>query len=166
MGAGEARGTLGSMTEPSKTWKEVVAPDEEARFERYAAQLAQLQADSTGGGSPGRALHHKGHGGFEASLEVLGDLPGRARQGLFARPGRYEALVRFSNGASRLQRDDAGDVRGIAVKVLGVDGDKVLGKARTQDFLAILSPATPFRTADEFVAMVWAARSPALACRA
>jgi hypothetical protein len=151
------------MTAPSKTWKEVVPADEDARFERYAAQLAQLQADSARGGSPGRALHHKGHGGFEAILEVLGDLPEHARQGLFAKPGRYDALVRFSNGASRVKKDDAGDVRGVAVKVLGVDGVKVLGEARTQDFLAILSPATPFRTADEFVAMVLAARSPALA---
>jgi hypothetical protein len=151
------------MTEPSKDWKEVIPADEDARFERHAAQLAQLQALSAAGAAPGRALHHKGHGGFEASLEVLGDLPAHARHGLFAKPARYDALVRFSNGASRVQKDDAGDVRGIAVKVLGVDGPKVLGTARTQDFLAILSSATPFRTADEFVAMVWAARSPALA---
>ena len=151
------------MTEPSKDWKEVAPADEDARFERYAGQLAQLQAQSAGGGAPGRALHHKGHGGLEASFEVLGDLPEHARHGLFAKAGRYDALVRFSNGASRVQKDDAGDVRGIAVKVLGVDGAKVLGTARTQDFLAILSSATPFRTADEFVAMVWAARSPALA---
>ena len=151
------------MAEPSKDWKEAPSADEDARFERYATQLAQLQAQSAGGRSPGRALHHKGHGGFEATLEVLGNLPEHARHGLFARPGRYDALVRFSNGASRIQKDDIGDVRGIAVKVLGVDGAKVLGSARTQDFLAILSSATPFRTADEFVAMVWAARSPALA---
>jgi len=151
------------MTEPSKDWREVRSGDEDARFERYAAQLSQLQTESAAGRSPGRALHHKGHGGFEATLEVLGDLPEHARQGLFARPGRYDAVVRFSNGASRRQKDDAGDVRGIAVKVLGVEGAKVLGTARTQDLLAILSPVTPFRTADEFVAMVWAARSPALA---
>jgi len=86
---------------------------------------------------PGRALHHKGLGGFEASLEVLGELPEPARHGLFAHPGKYDALVRYSNGASAVPKDDAGDVRGIAVKV--------------------------FRNADEFVAMVWGARSPALA---
>jgi hypothetical protein len=151
------------MAAPSKDWKEVVPADEQARFERYASQLAQLQASNARGGVPGRALHHKGLGGFEASLEVLGDLPEPARYGLFARPGKYDALVRYSNGASAVQRDDAADVRGIAVKVLGVDGPKVLGTARTQDFLAILSSATPFRSADEFVAMVWAARNQALA---
>ena len=151
------------MTNPSTDWKEVIPTDEDARFERYAAQLAQLQAQNAIAGTPGRAPHHKGTGAFEASLEILADLPAHARHGLFAKPARYDALVRFSNGASRVQKDDAGDVRGIAVKVLGVDGPKVLGTARTQDFLAILSPATPFRNADEFVAMVWAARNPALA---
>jgi hypothetical protein len=151
------------MAAPSKDWKEVIPPDEDARFARYASQLVQLQAANARGGVAGRALHHKGTGGFEASLEVLGDLPEHARHGLFARPGKYDALVRYSNGASAVQKDDAGDVRGIAVKVLGVDGEKVLGTARTQDLLAILSSATPFRNADEFVAMVWGARNPALA---
>lgn len=137
--------------------------DEDARFERYATQLAELALANARGGVTGRALHHKGVGGFDASLEVLDGLPEHARHGLFARPGRYGAFVRFSNGASKVQRDDAGDVRGVAVKVLGVDGPKVLGSARTQDFLAILSSATPFRTADEFVPMVLAARNPVLA---
>jgi hypothetical protein len=151
------------MGTPSKDWKEVVSPGEEARFEQYAKQLAELQRENRASGVAGRALHHKGLGGFEATFEVLGGLPDHARHGLFAKPGRHDTLVRFSNGASRVQKDDAGDVRGVAVKVLGVDGEKVLGTARTQDFLAILSSATPFRTADEFVQMVWAARSPALA---
>jgi hypothetical protein len=110
-----------------------------------------------------RALHAKSHGGFEASFEILGDLPDHARQGLFATPKTYEAIVRYSNGGGAVKHDSAGDVRGIAVKVLGVDGEKVLGDARTQDFLAILSSSTPFKTADEFVAVVWAMRSPPLA---
>jgi hypothetical protein len=148
---------------PSTDWKEVVPPGEEARFEVYAAQLAELQSRNARGGTKRRALHAKGHGGFVARLEVLPDLPEPARHGLFARPATYDALVRFSNGAGAIQRDRQGDVRGVAVKVLGVDGEKVLGDARTQDFLAILSSATPFRTADEFVALVWATRSPALA---
>lgn len=148
---------------PSTDWKEVVPPGEEARFEGYAAQLAELQTLNARGGAKRRALHAKGHGGFVARLEVLPDLPEPARHGLFARPATYDALVRFSNGAGAIQRDRQGDVRGVAVKVLGVDGKKVLGDARTQDFLAILSSATPFRTADEFVALVWATRSPALA---
>ena len=62
-----------------------------------------------------------------------------------------------------MQADEPGDVRGMAVKVLGVTGPKVLGTANTQDFLGILQTATPFRTADEFVGIVWASRDPLLA---
>jgi hypothetical protein len=151
------------MSQPSTGWKEVVPADEEARFARYASELAALTAANAQSGIRGRALHHKGVGGFAASLEILERLPPHAQHGLFARPGRYDAWVRFSNGASRVQRDGAGDVRGIAVKVLGVLGPKVLGDARTQDFLGILSSATPFRSADDFARMVLAVQNPALA---
>jgi hypothetical protein len=148
---------------PSTSWKESPEADEDARFERYAQQFVALQQRNRANGRAGRALHHKGHGIYEAKLEIFGDLPEHARHGLFARPATYEALVRYSNGSGKLQADKVGDVRGIAVKVLGVAGDKVLGDAATQDLLAILSSATPFRTADEFVAVVWATRSPPLA---
>ena len=114
-------------------------------------------------GRVGRALHHKMHGGFEARLEILGDLPEHARHGLFAAPKVYDALVRYSNGSSAVADDEKADVRGLAVKVFDVDGPKVLGTARTQDFLGILQSSTPFRSADEFVGIIYASRSPLLA---
>ena len=154
------------MTDPAPAtdWQEVVAADEDTRFELYAERLVTLQREHADGGAVvRRALHAKGHGLFEASLEVAGDVPEHARHGLFAKPATYEALVRFSNGSGKLQADTAGDVRGIAIKVLGVGGDKVLGNAATQDLLGVLSPAVPFRNPEEFVAVVWALRAPALA---
>lgn len=147
----------------STTWREIAPADEDARFERYAKQLVALQVRNAERGAIGRALHHKSHGVYEATLEIDADVPAHARHGLFAKPARYEALVRYSNGSGKVAADRVGDVRGLAVKVLGVDGTKVLGDAATQDFLAIVSPATPFRTADEFVAVVWAMRSKPLA---
>lgn len=144
----------------STDWKETPASDEDARFEEYAQRLATLQR--TNGGTH-RALHAKGHGVLEAKLTVADNLPGHARHGLFAKPATYEALVRYSNGASKVESDKVGDVRGVAIKVLGVAGKKVLGDAPTQDFLAILSSAIPFRGPDDFVAVVWATRNKALA---
>lgn len=152
--------------EPSTEWQEEIAADEPARFERLAEQLRELQRRTSRRGGAGRALHRKGHVGVEASFEVLDGLPAPARQGLFASPGRYRAYVRFSNGASAHQADGKGDVRGIAIKLLGVPGKKVipgLEAATTQDFLLIQSPATPFRSPDEFVRFVRAAASPATA---
>lgn len=145
------------------TWKEHSDPEEEARFEGYAAWIAELQKRNQRAGKAGRALHHKGHGVFEARFVVKDGLPEEARHGLFAKPGTYEALVRYSNGGPKVQSDKVADVRGIAVKVLGVEGEKVLGTAATQDFLGILSSSGPFESADDFMKVVWAARSPALA---
>ena len=144
-------------------WKETIAADEDQRFGLYAERIVTLQKKNGAGGALRRGLHAKGHGILEASFEVAADVPEQARHGLFAKPGTYEALVRFSNGSGKVQADKVGDVRGIAVKVLGVTGKKVLGDAPTQDFLGVLSPMLPFKDADEFMAVVWAIRSPPLA---
>jgi hypothetical protein len=111
-------------------------------------------------GRTGRALHVNIRGGVEARLEIFDNLPDHARHGLFAQPRTYDALVRYSNGASRHLRDDhrAGDFRGLAVKVLGVDGPKCVGDAHTQDFLCIQASSTPFRGPDQFVGVLWAFR--------
>jgi len=152
-------------SEPSTEWREEVAPDEDARFTRLAEQLREIQRRHSKRRA-GRALHRKGHVGVEASFEVLGELPAPAAQGLFAKPGRYRVYVRFSNGSAAHQGDHKGDVRGVAIKVLGVAGQKIipgLEAAPTQDFLFIQSPSTPFNGPDEFVAFVRAAASPATA---
>jgi hypothetical protein len=155
----------GMASEPSTEWREEVAPDEDTRFLRLAEQLREVQRRRNQR-QAGRALHRKGHGGVEASFEVLGDLPAPAAQGLFANPGRYRAYVRFSNGSSAHQPDRRGDVRGVAIKVLGVAGTKLipgLEAAPTQDFLLIQSRSPPFQGPDEFVAFAVAASRPATA---
>lgn len=150
-------------TTPATDWKEVIDPGEAARFERYAEQLHALQRRAAVAGKAGRALHAKGQLGLEAELEVLPDLPEPARVGLFARPATYRAFVRFSNGAGTRNADRKGDVRGVAIKVIGVAGKKVIPGMEdvvTQDFLMIRSPTTPFRSADEFVPVLVGAGSP------
>ncbi len=142
---------------PATNWQERIDPGESERFERYAAQLAAIQQ------SGARALHAKGQLGLLAQLTVLPDLPEYARAGLFARPGTYQAYVRFSNGSHRRQHDAKPDVRGVAIKLLGVEGKKLIPgmeDAKTQDFLLIRAFSTPFRTADEFVPFVTAAAKP------
>lgn len=144
-------------------WKEEIAPDEAAAFERYAEQIATLQKANARDGVM-RGLHAKQNLGLEAEL-VIGDVPAEARHGMFAKPGRYRALVRFSNGAPRRQADKVLDVRGIAVKVFGVDGTKVIPgmeDATTQDFLAIRTRTLPIRNAHEFMTLMRVAQPPAL----
>ena len=151
---------------PSTDWRENIPSDEPAKHEHLAGLLRDMQVRSARGRAPFRALHAKGKAGVLADFHVLGDLPEHARAGIFAAPASYRAYVRFSNGAGAKQPDTRPDVRGVAIKLLGVAGKKVipgLESATTQDFLLIKSPATPFRTADEFVRFLVAARNPALA---
>ena len=150
---------------PATDWKEVVTPGEEERFERYAKELRAIQHRRAHGGPASRALHAKANLGVEAELTVLPDLPEHAAMGLFATPATYRAYVRFSNGSGKRQPDEVPDVRGMAIKVVGVDGKKIIPgmeDAKTQDFLAIRTPSTPFSNADEFVKLVLAAENPVL----
>ncbi|HEX4455759.1 MAG TPA: hypothetical protein VH143_33090 [Kofleriaceae bacterium] len=147
------------MVAPSTEWRERVAPDEDTRFARYAKQIGELQAAETAKrGTPGRALHRKQILGMRASCEVGGDLPAYACHGLFARPGRYDAQLRLSNGASRHQPDRTPDVRGLALRVLGVAGDGALGRPTTEQHFLLINQATfGLASADEFAGLVQAA---------
>ena len=149
---------------PATDWTETVPGDETARFEAHAEALRDLQRGIANGGAASRGLHAKGQAGVAAELTVMPDLPEHARIGLFATPTTYPAYVRFSNGSNGRQADKKPDVRGLAIKVVGVPGKKIIPgmeDAQTQDFLLIQSPTTPFKDADEFVAFVRAAGSPA-----
>jgi catalase len=151
---------------PSTKWREEIGPDEAQRFERQAERLRAIQRKHATGAGASRALHAKHTGCFAAELHVRDDLPAYAKVGLFAEPKPWRAYVRFSNGAPAHQPDRTPDVRGLAIKLLDVPGRKILAgleHATTQDFLLIQSPSTPFRGSEDFMGLVWAARTKALA---
>lgn len=71
-------------------------------------------------------------------------LPDRLAKRIFI-PGKvYQAWIRFSNGSGDATKADIkGDARGMAIKVLGVPGIKLLedeDQANTQDFIMINHP--------------------------
>src|SRR5688572_19001948 len=87
-----------------------------------------------------RDAHTKAHGLLKAEFTVIDGLPDHARVGLFSRPATYQAWVRYSSAFSSIASDREVDVRGMAIKVMGVDGEKMLEGGRhekTQDFLLI-----------------------------
>ncbi len=136
------------------TWREVVPAGEAQRLESLAQELV---GDSR---LDGRPLHRHALAGLHARFEVA-DVPHDLRHGLFAKQASYEAFVRFSSGAGQAQSDRIADVRGIAVKVVGVAGMKVISgleHASTQDFLGILTPTFPFKDPAAFVDIAVAAR--------
>jgi hypothetical protein len=144
---------------PSTQWKERIAANEAERYERYARDFARMQENQSRRFGEGRALHRKQILAAKASFEVLSGLPEPARQGLFAAPATHEAWVRLSNGSAMRQADGKPDVRGFAIKALGVSGPSALGNgaAPSQDFLLINQSAFGFAGAEDFVGLVLAA---------
>src|SRR5215472_10114190 len=52
-----------------------------------------------------RDAHAKGYGLARGEVEILNGLPAAYAQGIYARPGRHEAMVRFSQGTSHTGAD-------------------------------------------------------------
>jgi hypothetical protein len=86
-----------------------------------------------------RDQHPKQHGCVRATLSVADEgLPESMRVGIFRQPRTYQAIIRFSNG--KAQDDNVPDAHGMAIKLLGVEGPKLLeseSDAGTQDFIMI-----------------------------
>ncbi len=143
--------------DPRTQWKEVVGPDEEARFKGYAEEIRGMQDRAAKGAKPGRALHLKSHTGAAAELTVRADLPAELRVAIFAKAGPSRCFVRFSNGVGTRQKDGVPDVRGLALKVLDVPGAKLipgLEGATTQDLLFITAPTFSIGSPDDFLKLL------------
>ena len=140
---------------------ERIAPDETARFKGFADELLAIQRSrATSSGKLNRALHVKQHVGVVGELVVRASEG--ARFGVFESDGKsWPLYARFSNGSSRHQPDGPPDVRGLAIKLVGVPGPKLIAGLEhelTQDFLFIDTPALPFSNPDEFLMFVRAAK--------
>ena len=97
---------------------------------RGRAPRSPREAPPRHGKLDGRPLHRKTLAALHARFEV-GEAPRDLRHGLFAEPGSYDAFARFSSGAGQARNDRVADVRGLAVKVLGVTGPE--GDPRPRD---------------------------------
>jgi hypothetical protein len=133
---------------------EVIPADEAANIATVTNALkASVQKKAAEEGHAFRDAHRKAHGCVQARFTVLPQLPATVAQGLFARPGSYDAVIRYSNGSQTVD-DTKGDARGMAVKVLGVPGPKLLedeAQASTQDFLLMNSNVFFVKNAKEYV---------------
>lgn len=135
---------------------EVIPPDEAAATAAVTEMIrASVQSGFDKTGRAFRDAHRKAHGCVQAKFTVLGNLPPKVAHGLFASPKSYNAVVRFSNGSGASADDHGPDGRGMAVKVMGVGGMKLLEdepSAGTQDFLMINHPVFFVRNAKDYVA--------------
>ena len=120
-------------------------PNEAALIESITKQtLGRLKVQySAGKGLVLRDAHPKAHGLVRAEFIVVDSLPEELQHGVFAQPRKFDALIRFSAGGVSVQSDEIEQARGMAIKLLGVEGDKILDDergAKTQDFVMINFP--------------------------
>ncbi len=116
-----------------------------------------------------RSVHAKSHGVLRGHLEVLGGLPPELAQGMFAAPRRHPVIMRLSTTPGDILDDTVSTPRGLAVKVLGVEGARLPGGEgdTTQNFVLGNAPSFNVRDARDFLSNIaklgsTANRAPAL----
>lgn len=123
-------------------------PVNPAQSEELLAICARTFQRPAADGSLPRQFHRKTHACLRATLTIDPPDDPAIRHGLFAAPGRYDTLVRFSN--SFFDKDADPDARGLALKVMGVDGPVCDGAPPgQQDFVLMNAETGPARDADE-----------------
>ena len=125
--------------------EETIDPLEETYIESLKKlTMERLRGQYPDGKSIRRDAHPKTHGLVTAEFIVLDDFSYALRHGVFKTPRTFDALIRFSAGDvfpypdTRVPRSG-----GMAIKLLGVEGDKLLPRekdAQTQDFIMINFP--------------------------
>jgi hypothetical protein len=119
-------------------------PNEKVIAGELSTVIEQAVRKQYTAGNTRRDAHPKAHGCVKAEIHVLDDLPDALAKGMFVRGNTYQAWIRFSNGSGDPTRADIKrDARGMAIKVLGVPGKKLLedqDEATTQDLIMINHP--------------------------
>ncbi|MGE0549155.1 MAG: catalase [Kofleriaceae bacterium] len=129
---------------------------EEARaFAAFAEQIQAIQTEQTRsrGQAVQRGFHAKAHGCVYGWLQLYPDRDARTRFGVFGDgKGPWPVWARYSNGVGWRDDDDQLDARGMAVKLMGVPGPKLIDEeTQTQDFLMTNAPTPVGRNGFEFM---------------
>lgn len=101
-----------------------------------------------------RSVHVKSHGLLRGKLRVEPNLPRELKQGIFASDSTYPVVIRLSTSPGDFLDDSVSTPRGFALKVIGVQGERLQGDPadNTQDFLLVSGPAFVNKDAKSFLA--------------
>jgi hypothetical protein len=117
-------------------------PNEAQLIQQLADGAIEKLSSSHKSGPMQRDAHPKSHGCVRGWFYVMVNLPDYLKVGVFATAVRFPCWIRFSNGSPNVSGDNTPDVRGIAIKLMGVPGEKVLDpNGTTQDFVLCNAPA-------------------------
>jgi hypothetical protein len=108
-----------------------------------------------GTGRAVRGAHAKSFGVVKAEVEILNGVPAEYAQGIYAKPGRHGALIRFSSTSGHLGTDaQLGPGLGFAIKIFDVDGPKLVDDepdSSTFDLVLKNSPVFISNTAKHYL---------------
>ena len=104
-------------------------------------------------GKTGRDAHPKTLACLKAEFIVEPNIPAELKVGIFKVPQTYPAWIRISSSSGKIESDKAKDLRGFAIKIMGVKGDRFQTQneeKETQDFILISYPVMPLGTVKLF----------------
>jgi len=137
---------------------EQLEPDFEQTLQTVLDNMKQRMRGSLEAEGIGRIVrdaHAKGYGLARAEVEILDGLPEPYAQGIYAKPGRHEAMVRFSNGTNHVGSDRfLGPIVGIGLKMFGIEGKTLLDDepdSHTFDYALINHPVFFANTLKHYV---------------
>ena len=116
------------------------APDEHVVFDELSRTMQHITRKMASRYRHAyRPVHAKSHGILLGTLEVPPNLPAHLAQGLFAQAGSFPVVMRFSTNPGDILTDKVSSPRGLAIKVIGVEGEKTPNHtgAKTQDLVMI-----------------------------
>jgi len=123
---------------------EKLQPNEDVLAQNIAQVIEKSIREQYPAGNTLRDAHPKAHGCVRAEFHVSKNIPAQFAKGVFIPDQSYQAWIRFSNASNDASSADIDkDARGIAIKILGVSGEKILEsekQATTQDFIMINHP--------------------------
>ena len=134
---------------------ERVEPDEAETAEQLIETLTRINETTLAHQKHAhRSVHAKSHALLTGELVVPGDLPRELAQGIFGREGRYPLVMRLSTVPGDLLDDSVSTPRGMAVKIIGVEGERLPGSEGdvTQDFVLVNGPVFSAPNAKRFAA--------------
>ncbi len=143
--------------------QELIPPEEERATKEILELVARGYSQPRPPKGPtGRIIHHKEHGCVHGELEVLESAPQNLRHGVFSETRKFPTWLRLSNGSGERRHDSVPDGRGLAIKLLTVEGPKLAEEVHTQDFLLQSAPNFFARDVVDYVKFMKQATAPGL----
>ncbi len=137
-----------------KLGEERIQPGEEQIADQITKLIKEISIarSRTRSGEVRRFNQVKSLGCIDAKLTVYDQLPDSMSHGLFAKAGTYPAILRFANATQDDDREK--DLRGLSIKISGLDAVSGNDPDQVQDFLMNSHPALFAADPEDFLSFI------------